>query len=78
MVSDQLRRQRIYEGQIFVFTPRPSTIALCDFARELIEEAFGEGIKHFFLLPPLYPAKGTWWTNKTELNKQFTHHQIII
>jgi hypothetical protein len=41
-VSDQVRRQRIYEGQIFVFTPRPSTIALCNFARELIEEAFGE------------------------------------
>jgi len=41
-VSDQVRRQQIYEGQIFVFNPRPSTIALCDFARELIEEAFGE------------------------------------
>jgi Phytanoyl-CoA dioxygenase (PhyH) len=40
-VSDQVRRQRIYEGQVFVFTPRASTVALCDFARELIEAAFG-------------------------------------
>ncbi|UBF24380.1 hypothetical protein K9N68_22100 [Kovacikia minuta CCNUW1] len=42
-VNDQVRRQRLYEGQLFVFSPRPSTIALCEFARELIEEAF-EGL----------------------------------
>lgn len=40
-VTDSIRRQRLYEGQIFVFTPRPSTLALCEFAREMIEEAFG-------------------------------------
>lgn len=39
-VSDQTRRQRLYEGQIFVFTPRPSTLALCDFAQEMLENAF--------------------------------------
>jgi hypothetical protein len=41
-LSDQDRRQRLYDGQIFVFTPRPSTIALCDFAREMIQDAFGD------------------------------------
>jgi hypothetical protein len=39
-VNDDLRRKLLYDGQIFVFSPRPSTIALCDFARHLIEEAF--------------------------------------
>ncbi len=39
-VGDDERRRRLYAGQIFVFSPRPSTTALCDFARELIEEAF--------------------------------------
>jgi hypothetical protein len=40
-VSDEVRRARLYSGELFVFTPRPSTLALCEFARELIEEAFG-------------------------------------
>jgi hypothetical protein len=39
-VNDDLRRKLLYDGQIFVFSPRPSTIALCDFARHLIGEAF--------------------------------------
>jgi hypothetical protein len=39
--SDEMRRQRLYEGQLFVFAPRPSSVALCDFADELIREAFG-------------------------------------
>jgi hypothetical protein len=41
VVSDRVRRERLYQGQVFVFTPRPSTIALCEFAREMIEAAFG-------------------------------------
>ena len=41
-VSDAVRRQRLYDGQLFIFSPRPSSIALCEFAREMIEEAFGE------------------------------------
>jgi hypothetical protein len=40
-VSEEERRRRLYEGQLFVFSARPSTIALCDFARELIQDAFG-------------------------------------
>ena len=38
---DELRRERLYQGQLFVFSPRPSSKALCDHAREMIEEAFG-------------------------------------
>jgi len=40
-LSDPLRRQQLYNGRIFVFSPRDSSRALCEFAREMIEEAFG-------------------------------------
>jgi hypothetical protein len=38
--SDAERRARLFNGDVFVYSPRPSTLALIDFARELIEEAF--------------------------------------
>jgi hypothetical protein len=34
------RRARIFAGDVFVYSARPSTLALINFARELIEEAF--------------------------------------
>jgi hypothetical protein len=39
-LSDDERRARLYGGDLFVFSPRPSISALTGFARELIEEAF--------------------------------------
>ena len=42
LLSDEMRRERLYQGQLFVFSPRPSSVALCQFADELIREAFGE------------------------------------
>jgi hypothetical protein len=39
-LDDAERRAELYNGRLFVFSPRPSTVALCDFAREMIEEAF--------------------------------------
>jgi len=41
-ISDEMRRERLYQGQLFVFSPRPSSVALCQFADELIREAFGK------------------------------------
>jgi hypothetical protein len=41
-LGDEERRQKLYEGQLFVYSPTPSTTALCEHAREMIEEAFGE------------------------------------
>ncbi|MEH2091308.1 hypothetical protein [Nostoc sp.] len=38
--SDEIRRNHLYNGQVFVFSPCVSAIALCDFARGLVEEAF--------------------------------------
>ena len=40
-VNDQRRRQLLFDGQLFVFSRTKSSAALCDFAREMIEEAFG-------------------------------------
>jgi hypothetical protein len=39
-VSDDMRRKRLFEGQLFVYQPQPSSLALCAFAREMAEEAF--------------------------------------
>ena len=39
-LDDAERRRCIYAGDIFVYSPRPSTLALTGFARELIEAAF--------------------------------------
>jgi len=41
-VGDDERRRRLYDGQIFVFSPRPSSLALVEHARTMIEEAFGD------------------------------------
>ena len=39
-MPDDARRERLHEGQIFVFGPRPGTEALIAHARAMIEEAF--------------------------------------
>jgi hypothetical protein len=38
--SDDVRRQRLFEGQLFVYSPFGISIEFCKFARELIREAF--------------------------------------
>lgn len=37
--SDDERRARLYRGEIFLYGPRPATMELCEFARELICDA---------------------------------------
>jgi hypothetical protein len=39
-LGDEERRRRLYSGDVFVYSPRPSTKALTEFARSLIEDAF--------------------------------------
>jgi len=39
-ISDDERRAKLYEGDLFVYSPRPSTQALIDFAAQLAREAF--------------------------------------
>jgi len=52
-VDDAIRRRQLYDGQIFVFSPNTSSLALCALAREMIEEAFGslDPLKAQYSLP---------------------------
>lgn len=40
-VSDELRRKDLYNGQLFVFSPTPGSLALVEVARKMINDAFG-------------------------------------
>jgi hypothetical protein len=40
-VDDDARREQLYKGQLFGYSPSPSSRDLCAFAREMIEDAFG-------------------------------------
>lgn len=40
-LSDEARRELLYRGALLVFSPRRSVLALRDFARRMIEDAFG-------------------------------------
>ncbi len=39
-VDDEARRRGLYQGQLFVYSPRKAALALCGLAREMIEDAF--------------------------------------
>jgi hypothetical protein len=39
-MSDEERRRQLYKGQLFVFSPNQSSLALCQVAHELAQEAF--------------------------------------
>jgi hypothetical protein len=39
-ISDDERRRRLYDGDLFVYSPTPSSLALCEFARTMLAEAF--------------------------------------
>jgi hypothetical protein len=40
-MDDATRRQALYDGQLLVYSPRPSSLALCEFARQMSAQAFG-------------------------------------
>lgn len=40
--EDRTRRERLYEGQLIVYSPTRSSLALVEFARSMIREAFGD------------------------------------
>jgi len=40
-VTEQTRREQLYEGQLFVYSATPSSLKLVELARQLIREAFG-------------------------------------
>jgi hypothetical protein len=70
-VDDYIRRQELYRGQLFVYSPSPSSIALSAFAREMIQEAFGslDPLKAQYSMPvEKYVAI------LADLKPQFIHH----
>lgn len=70
-VSDEVRRAQLYQGSIFAFSPSPSALALCQFAQELLEEAFAP-------LDPLHLHENLPADKCAEilavLKPQFIHH----
>jgi hypothetical protein len=70
-VTDDFRREQLYKGQLFVYSPTPGSLKLVEFARELISEAFGS-------LDPL-SAQDQMPVEKyaavlAELKPRFIHH----
>jgi hypothetical protein len=70
-VTDDFRREQLYKGQLFVYSPTPGSLKLVEFARELISEAFGS-------LDPLsaqhhMPAE-KYAAVLAELKPKFIHH----
>ena len=70
-VSDEIRRSHLYNGQLFVYSPCKSALALCEFARLLAEEAFA----------PLHPTEAQhhlpvekYAAILAELKPKFIHH----
>lgn len=70
-LSDDERRQGLYQGDTFFYTPRASSRALCDHAWELISEAFA----------PIEPARAQFELPVERfveiiapLKTRFTHH----
>jgi Phytanoyl-CoA dioxygenase (PhyH) len=39
-IREEERRGLLYQGQLFVYSPTPSSLALCEFAQQLSREAF--------------------------------------
>jgi hypothetical protein len=39
-MDEEKRRQELYRGSVLVYSPSPSALKLCEFAREMVEAAF--------------------------------------
>jgi hypothetical protein len=70
-LGDGDRRSALYQGDIFLTSPDPATIAFCEFTRGLIEEAFGD------LNPEVAQTAmpvGRYVEVLSELKPKFIHH----
>ena len=70
-LDDEARRTQLYDGQLFVYSPTPSSLGLVDLARQLIAEAFGSldpETAQFHM-----PAEG-YAAVLAELKPKFIHH----
>src|SRR4051812_40563794 len=39
-VDDDTRRERLFDGDLFLYTPRASTVALCEHGKQMALDAF--------------------------------------
>jgi hypothetical protein len=39
-IEDRKRREELYAGSLFLYSPSPAALSFCEFAREMIENAF--------------------------------------
>jgi hypothetical protein len=73
-MDDATRRQALYDGQLIVYSPRPSSLALAAFAREMSEQAFGA-------TDPRQAQHGMavedYAAVLTELKPKFIHHPKV-
>lgn len=70
-ISDDERRKALYGGQLFVYSPTPSSLALVDFAHNILHEAFGSldpELAQFHMDVEKYAAI------LAELKPRFIHH----
>ncbi len=70
-IPDAERRRRIYEGEIFVYSPTPQSLELIEFARQMIADAFGSHDPE--LAQHEMPVK-EFATLLGELKPRFIHH----
>jgi hypothetical protein len=70
-MDDEKRRQELYRGSVFVYSPSPSSLKLCEFARQFVEEAFHplDALKLHETLPVEKCVEVL-----TELKPRFIHH----
>jgi hypothetical protein len=70
-ITDDDRREKLYDGDLFVYSPRPSTLALTEFAAGLAREAFAPldpEMAQFEMVVEEYAAL------LAELKPRFIHH----
>jgi hypothetical protein len=73
-MDDATRRAALYDGQLIVYSPRPSSQALCAIAREMSEEAFrGQDPRHAQHTMPVEQYAAIL----AELKPKFIHHPSV-
>jgi len=73
-MDDATRRQALYDGQLIIYSPRPSTLALCQIAREMSEQAFGGRDPRF--AQHAMPVE-EYATILADLKPKFIHHPTV-
>jgi hypothetical protein len=73
-MNDATRRQALYDGQLLVYSPRPSSLALCAIAREMSEQAFGGQDPRY--AQHTMPVE-TYAAILAELKPKFIHHPNV-